>query len=290
MEVIHVNNNRLYTLNNFFTRSTFKNSYSKDNSYYEKIANEYVDDPYGKTNKEIYKQVYYTLDKTYRNEYFYKNTLLNKLLLGVHSTNTTVALTEIPISNSIADFVLINGKGVVYEIKTELDTTERLSNQIMDYYKAFDHVAVVSYWNNLNAIKKIVNELNLPIGIYILQDNCCLKTIRKPERYADLIDKEVLFGILRKKEFEKILKKFYGYLPEVNDFVYYSYCKQLFSDIPLQDVYPQFLKILKDRNLNKKNFLNLPYELRFLGYFMDITVDEYATIDKFLNKTFGGER
>ena len=195
-----------------------------------------------------------------------------------------------PISSSIADFVLINGKGVVYEIKTELDTTERLSNQIMDYYKAFDHVAVVSCWNNLNAIEKIVNELNLPIGIYILQDNCCWKTIRKPERYADLIDKEVLFGILRKKEFEKILKKFYGYLPEVNDFVYYSYCKQLFSDISLQDVYPQFLKILKDRNLNKKNFLNLPYELRFLGYFMDITVDEYATIDKFLNKNFGGER
>ena len=57
MEVIHVNNNRLYTLNNFFTRSTFKNSYSKDNSYYEKIANEYVDDPYGKTNKEIYNKM-----------------------------------------------------------------------------------------------------------------------------------------------------------------------------------------------------------------------------------------
>ena len=58
--------------------------------------------------------------------------------------NTTTALTEIPIAKSKADFVLINGKAVVYEIKTELDNFDRLENQINDYYKAFDHVAVVT--------------------------------------------------------------------------------------------------------------------------------------------------
>lgn len=50
------------------------------------------------------------MNKNHRNEYFYKNTLLNKLLLGVHKPTTTVALTEIPIAKSKADFVLINGK------------------------------------------------------------------------------------------------------------------------------------------------------------------------------------
>ena len=39
---------------------------------------------------------------------------------------------------------MINGKAVVYEIKTELDTFERLATQIDDYYKAFDHVCVVA--------------------------------------------------------------------------------------------------------------------------------------------------
>ena len=89
-----------------------------------------------------------------RNEYYYKITLLNKLLLGIHSVNTTTALTEFPIAKSKADFVLINGKAVVYEIKTELDNLERLESQISDYYKAFDHVAVVTCIENVENVKK----------------------------------------------------------------------------------------------------------------------------------------
>lgn len=99
-------------------------------------------------------EIYNILKTEYRNEYYYKNTLLNKLLLGVHSVNTTTALTEIPIAKSKADFVLINGKAVVYEIKTELDNLERLESQINDYFKAFDHVAVVTYNENVTAIQK----------------------------------------------------------------------------------------------------------------------------------------
>ena len=92
---------------------------------------------------------------TSRNEYYYKNTLLNKLLLGIHSVNTTTALTEIPIAKSKADFVLINGKAVVYEIKTELDNFDRLENQINDYYTAFDHVAVVTCKENIQVLKDV---------------------------------------------------------------------------------------------------------------------------------------
>ena len=43
------------------------------------------------------KSLYNYLKKSYRNEYFYKNTMLNKLLLGRHSVNTTTALSEMPI-------------------------------------------------------------------------------------------------------------------------------------------------------------------------------------------------
>ena len=71
----------------------------------------------------------------------------------MHSVNTTTALTEVAIAKSKADFVLINGKAVVYEIKTELDNLERLCSQIDDYYKAFDHVAVVTYEKICNSCK-----------------------------------------------------------------------------------------------------------------------------------------
>ena len=48
----------------------------------------------------------------------------------------------------------LNGKAVVYEIKTELDNLERLESQISDYYKAFDHVAVVTCIENVENVKK----------------------------------------------------------------------------------------------------------------------------------------
>ena len=95
--------------------------------------------------------------------------MLNKLLLGVHSVNTTTALTEVAIAKSKADFVLINGKAVVYEIKTELDNLERLSSQVDDYYKAFDHVAVVTYEKNLQQLQKVLDSIDKPVGIYVLR-------------------------------------------------------------------------------------------------------------------------
>ena len=65
-------------------------------------------------------------------------------MLGIHSPRTTPALTEVPIGSSKADFILINGKAVVYEIKTALDNFDRLDGQIEDYYKAFSRTVVVT--------------------------------------------------------------------------------------------------------------------------------------------------
>ena len=109
----------LNILNKIFSRSTFRNCF--DNGYdktYSQVVRRYVDNGTGKQNSELISQIYNVLREGYRNEYYYKNTLLNKLLLGIHSVNTTTALTEIPIAKSKADFVLINGKAVVYEIKS----------------------------------------------------------------------------------------------------------------------------------------------------------------------------
>ena len=91
---------------------------------------------------DTFELLYNQLLRQYRNEYVYKNTLFNKLVLGIHSLKTTSAIVELPIVDSIADFILFNGKAVVYEIKTELDSLERLEGQLANYYKAFDIVNV----------------------------------------------------------------------------------------------------------------------------------------------------
>ena len=126
--------NRLFTQNVFFDMID-----TNDNTTYGTVIQRFVNDYENKDNGALISEVYRFMSKSYRNEYFYQNTLLNKLLLGKHSINTTTALTQIPISKSKADFILINGKAVVYEIKTELDTFERLDTQLRDYFKAFNH-------------------------------------------------------------------------------------------------------------------------------------------------------
>ena len=76
-------------LNNFFSKNTFYHCYSEgQDKTYIQVINRYIDQPVGKNNKQLVSEMYHVLKQDYRNEYFYKNTLLNKLLLGVHSVNT----------------------------------------------------------------------------------------------------------------------------------------------------------------------------------------------------------
>ena len=96
-------------INRLFTLAAFQKLIDgTDSRVYSEIVNSYVDKSAVHTNGEAIAEIYKFMKKEYRNQYYYKNTILNRLLLGVHSINTTTALTEIPISTSKADFVLIN--------------------------------------------------------------------------------------------------------------------------------------------------------------------------------------
>ncbi|SHO48958.1 sce7726 family protein [Anaerocolumna xylanovorans] len=282
--------NKSAVLNRFFSRNTFRDIIdSTDDEIYKSVILRYVKNPENKKNVELISEIYTELKKNYRNEYYYKNTLLNKLLLGVHSINTTVALTEIPISKSKADFVLINGKAIAYEIKTELDNLDRLENQINDYYKAFDHVSVITCKENLALLENKLEIINKPIGIYVLQNNGSLSIIQKPLKYSDSLDKNIIFKILRKSEYESIIMQVYGELPQVTQFKYYSECLNLFLKVDLDKVYELFIAQLKKRTkVEKELYQNVPYELKFLTYFMDLKEADYSRLNSFLYNQFGG--
>lgn len=282
--------NKMSNLNRIFTRNMLRHFINgKVDNVYSSVVRRYTSDADQKKNRELISEIYCELKNSYRNEYFYKNTLLNKLLLGVHSVNTTTALTEIAIAKSKADFVLINGKAVVYEIKTELDNLERLSSQIEDYYKAFDHVAVVTYEKNLPQLQNALESIDKPVGIYILRRNGKLGTVRKPQRYMDDLDSEIVFKLLRKSEYKEIIAQRYGYLPEVTQFKYYSACKKMFLQIPIEESYLLVLRMLKKRmQLEKEEFIKIPYELKFLAYFMGLTYDDYQKLEVFLERQYGG--
>ena len=270
-------------INRFFTRNTFKQLVDDGEcAAYTAAIRRYIVDSTGKTNGECVSEIYQFLKNEYQNEYYYKNTLLNKLLLGVHSPRTTTALTEVPVGNSKADFILINGKAVVYEIKTALDNFERLDGQIEDYYKAFSRVTVVASEKNFDEIQKKLQ--NSPVGICILTSKGSLSVRKEPTEYCDKLSKTTMFKVLRKSEYEKILLDCLGELPKVSQFEYYRSCQVLFESLPINDVYQRFIKALKQRmKIDIVEYSKIPYELKFLIYFSNYKKSDYEKLTRFLN-------
>ena len=146
--------------------------------------------------------------------------------------------------NSKADFIMINGKGVVYEIKTELDNLERLDSQIKDYYKAFSEVVIVTYEENLDKVIKIIPDA---VGIMLLTKRKALKMIREPIQELSYLDYDTIFKILRKYEFERIIQDKGYTLPEVNQFQYYRECSKIITQIEIKELQNSMLKELKKR-------------------------------------------
>ncbi|MDX8046633.1 sce7726 family protein [Gracilibacillus sp. S3-1-1] len=274
-------------LNRVFTQSIFQELINQnENSLFDTCVRKYLTIGNYIQYNDLIKEMYNYLSKQYRNEYFYKNTLLNKLLLGRHSINTTTALTEIPISKSKADFILINGKAVVYEIKTELDTFDRLDSQITDYFKAFDHVCVVTSESQYNKVQKILN--GSKVGICVLTKRNTISTRKEPITDTSQLDHVTMFKILRKQEYERIILEYYGELPRTVPVKYYKECLNMFSNIEINTAYKYFINILKERSkLVKEEYEKVPYELKFLMYFSNYNKNDYAKLFSVLNKNWG---
>ena len=275
-------------LKRFFSKAVLHNLLSgNDEGIFDCVVRRYVVEPKGKPYGKLISEIYTYMDKDYRTEYYYKNTMLNKLLLKKHNYKKTIVLTELPIGNSKADFIMINGKGTVYEIKTELDNLDRINSQIEDYYKAFSEVVIVTYTDNIEKVLETVPET---VGIMELTKRRALRTVRDSMEVYSKLDYYTIFKILRKYEFEYILAT-QGYdLPRVSQFQYYSGCFNLINKIDICVLQKLMLKELKKRmRIETVEFsIDVPEELRFLIYFDNTILDYKDTFFTTLNRIYGG--
>lgn len=238
------------------------------------------------TYKSVIANLYQELKFNHRNEYFYKNELLNSLLIQNGKISSCSALTELPVANSKTDMIFIdeNDVGTVYEIKTELDTLNRLESQIQDYYKAFPYIYVVTSSNHLNQLQQVLEGTN--VGIIELTSNNEFVHQKEAAYNASSLSHDVLFRILRKKEFESIVIKYFGKLPDVSDFVYYGTCFELLENLDIVLFQKEVMSCLRKRNLvgNVESFTNnVPYELSFYGYFSKKYRNKWDMLGNFLD-------
>lgn len=197
---------------------------------------------------QFFEWVYNLLFNNYKNEYIYKNVIINKILLGKHSFNTSQILTEFRVGRSKADVVLLNGTTTVYEIKSEYDSFARLEKQIQSYFEIFDYINVIT---SPSHAKKLDSILPNKAGILELSERNTISIIREPKSNKENINPAIFFDSLRKTEYIRIIKEYYGTIPEVPNTQIYRECKKLFCKIPNVYVHDLTIKILKGRNNSK---------------------------------------
>lgn len=270
-------------LKNVFSKDFFLALVNGDDyPRFECAVNRYTPEMKGSSKMEALEVLYRFMYKKYKCEYIYKNTLLRRIVLGRHSVKTCSALPELRIRKAKADMVVINGAATVYEIKTDLDNLSRLDNQIEEYYKAFDSVMLVASEKHMHKLLHKYRET--PVGISTLSAKGFIHEEKASEPFREKLQSDVIFSVLRKREYESILMKCDIELPQCVDTLYYRYCKALFSEIPAARMYSLFLETLKARNagLSAMALNDVPNELKLLGYVLNPNTEEVVSLNRSL--------
>ncbi len=95
-------------------------------------------------------------------------------------------------------------------------------------------------------------------GVLVFTDKNTITTIRKPKSNKENINPAILFDSLRKSEYMRIIKEYYGTIPDVPNTQIYRECKKLYCEIPSVYAHELTVKILKGRNNSKilKDFID----------------------------------
>jgi len=237
------------------------------NSAFNKIINEKELDPIKKriseylsynnprlnTYQDFYEHLYGSMLKNHRSEFIYKNEIINKILPGKYSLNTATVLNEFRVGKSIADLVLLNGTSIVYEIKTEYDSPKRLLSQIKEYRKSFLNIIIVTHHTVVNKYEAFLSKHSLDnIGLLVLSPGNTLTSRIKPTEDTDHLDIIYMFKCLRKDEYSSLIKKYFGYLPDVPNTKLFRECLKLAQKINEKDFHGFMFSYLKKRTINEK--------------------------------------
>lgn len=117
------------------------------------------------------------------------------------SAKKVVAAFEIPINNSRADFLTINGETTSYEIKSGLDNLDKLRKQSEDYLRAFEFNYVVIDNKHLANAKKI-----LPTSFGIISFINGRQKTHHPATLNRKMDPRIQLEQMTKKEFTTAFK------------------------------------------------------------------------------------
>ena len=213
------------------------------------------------------KHLYKILEQHYPNEYIFKNSFLNEWLIQELGKTNSKVFNEFRVGNAVADLVMFNGHSKVFEIKSELDSDNRLELQLENYHQAFNQVFIIVPDSKLSTYLKY----NENVGIITFSNLRENKFELVREAVLDLrINPDIIMNILRTAEYKSLVQSYYGILPKMTSFNQYDLCKKLIKEIPVDKLNDLFIQLMKrrafkpqisNRNYTELNQINLSLKL-----------------------------
>jgi hypothetical protein len=225
-----------------------------------------LDAPSTATLGERFEEAHRRLVASYRSEYVFKNTLVSKIVFGKHRPATASAILEMPMGDSEADLLVLNGTSTVYEIKTDLDQFTRLNGQLRDYCTRADRVYVVTSDARAAAAETLVPN---HVGILALKRSGALSTVRLATSNLDQIRHEHLFRMLRRNEAQALLHSRIGYTPDVPTGHLSERMRALFGELDIAEAHRLVVTQLRQRGraaASLTSAVGFPTSLRALAY------------------------
>lgn len=278
---------RLRSYSSVFSRSVFSRLIKFDDfSAIDRVGMAYDEDRIsGKISYANYLDwMYLTLANQYRNEYVFKNALINKIVSLNKGRNITV-FNEFKVGDSIADIATFNGKSCVYEIKTELDSPKRIESQQDSYFKFFQECYLVAPKERVEDYLPYIDDRMGVLAVNSNKGKVTFSKYRKAEHLTDNMDVDVLMRVLWIPEYESIVKQYFGALPQVGYYEMYEVCKELLRKIPVDTLSRMVVEIIKKRKRNDLIFDNAQKSLTQICLALNINSRQYLRLCDNLNKT-----
>lgn len=244
-------NNQLRDYSSLFSRSEalswFKMNFTSINYKIERY-----DENWLKLKKATYldylKYVYSVLALNYQNEYIFKNEFLNEWLISELGEDNSKIFSEFRVGNSVADLAMFNGCSKIFEIKTEFDSDIRLPLQLANYKKAFNQIYLIIPETKLSIYEKYDETVGL-ITFNSKSDNSF--TLNRNASINYEIDPLTIMSVLHTNEYKSIVKKHFGYLPQMTSFSQFKTCRELIFEIPKNELNKLFVAEIKKRDINE---------------------------------------
>lgn len=181
----------------------------------------------------------------FRNDYVYREALLNSRRRPDGVASATY-ITEVHLATSIADVIRAGREMEVFEIKSDLDSSRRLLNQISNAYTVSPYFTLVT--SRANAQRALRESAASPIGISIVGPMGGLVRIRKPRARWQRLDPFELYSLLRADERAFVLRKELPYLREVPNALQFQRGAEIVALMSPVELYSRVVGSLRRRH------------------------------------------